>query len=206
MATGRPKKTVERILAAATANFATHGYQGARMEAIAKSAKVNKATIYYHIGDKKALYSAVLHRVFGEQAALIAQQIEATPSSRHRLKVVIRALRGIIEQKPHITAILMHEFASGGRNFPDQLARDFSQIIGLTHDTLQEGIAANQFAAAHPMVVYLMAVAPMVYYEKIYNDLHKHLATGSKERDIPVISFQDFADHLEELVLKALKP
>lgn len=205
MASGKQSDTVERILTAATSNFAAHSFEGARMDAIAKTANVNKATIYYHIGDKRALYTVVLHRVFSELAAHIAQQIEAMPSTRDQLKVVFGALRQLIELKPHINAIMMHEIASGGRNFPDELVKDFAQIIGLTHDTLQDGRATGQFAVAHPMVVYLMAVAPLAYYEKIYNDLHEQLATGSKEREIPLISYQAFADQLEALVFKALK-
>lgn len=198
--------TVERIMVAATAHFAERGFDGARMDTIANTAKVNKATIYYHIGDKKALYSAVLHRVFSEQAEHIAKQIESATSSQDQLKVVIRGLRRLIEQKPHINAIIMHEIATGGRNFPRELVHDFTQIIGLTHTALQEGRNAKQFTAVHPMVVYLMAVSPMSYYEKIYNDLHNQLASGSRKRGVPIISFEAFADQLETLVLKALKP
>ena len=41
-------KTITLILDAATRIFAQYGFDGARMDAIAKAAGINKATIYYH--------------------------------------------------------------------------------------------------------------------------------------------------------------
>ena len=49
-----------RIMRAATAEFARYGFGGARLERIAQSAGANKRMIYYHVGDKEALYLAVL--------------------------------------------------------------------------------------------------------------------------------------------------
>lgn len=198
-------KTIALILDAATRIFAQYGFDGARMDTIAKEAGVNKATIYYHLGGKKALYTAVLHTVFSEQAALITKQVSACGTAEEKLRVIFNALRRLIYDTPHINAIMMYEMASGGRNFPDILTEDFTQIIGLTADVLQEGQRMGQFSAAHPMVVYLMTIAPMAYYEKIVSGLQKPLASGSKTRNVPVICIDEFAEQLETFMLKALK-
>lgn len=205
MGKNRRDTTVERIMVAATTHFAERGFSGARMDIIAKAAKVNKATIYYHIGDKKALYSAVLHRVFSEQADLIAEQIEATSSSQDQIITVFKGLRQLIEKRKHISAIIMHEIASGGRHFPRELVHDIAKVVGLIYGIVKAGVANGQLVAAHPLLVYLLAVGPMAYYEKIYNNLNKQLVSGSQEKGIPVISFEEFADQLETLILKALK-
>jgi AcrR family transcriptional regulator len=52
--------TRERILAAATTEFARHGVAGARIDRIAAAAKANKRAIYDYYGDKDALFAAVL--------------------------------------------------------------------------------------------------------------------------------------------------
>ena len=65
-----------RILDAAAHNFSQVGYAGARMEEIANQAGVNKASIYYHVGDKKALYQEVLSKVISVTADRIAENIE----------------------------------------------------------------------------------------------------------------------------------
>ncbi len=54
------KATRERILAAATAEFAEFGVSGARVDRIAAEAKANKRAIYDYFGDKDALFGAVL--------------------------------------------------------------------------------------------------------------------------------------------------
>jgi AcrR family transcriptional regulator len=65
----RPGETSEAILKAATEIFSEAGYDGARVDEIARRAGVNKASLYYHIGDKKALYTRVLKNVFGDADA-----------------------------------------------------------------------------------------------------------------------------------------
>src|SRR3989304_9681542 len=49
-----------RILAAAEALFAKHGFDAVSMNAIAELANVSKANIFHHFSSKKALYLAVL--------------------------------------------------------------------------------------------------------------------------------------------------
>jgi AcrR family transcriptional regulator len=52
--------TRERILTAATDEFAEHGVAGARVDRIAAAAAANKRAIYDYFGDKDALFGAVL--------------------------------------------------------------------------------------------------------------------------------------------------
>jgi len=205
MPSAKSDRTIARIMNAATQHFARHGYEGARMDSIAKEAGVNKATIYYHLGGKNKLYTTVLHAVLSDYAKLMAGQVRATPSPEAKIRVIFNALRKLVYNYPHISAIIMHEVASGGRNFPDILTEDFTQIIGLTADTLQMSHETGQTAAAHPMVVYLMAIAPLAYYEKIINGLQAPLTEGSRTRNVPVLSFDEFAQQLEALLLKALQ-
>ncbi len=204
MKNNQSHKTVSRILDAATRNFAKHGYDGARMDTIAHDANVNKATIYYHLGGKKKLYTAVLHAVFSEQAAIMADQMASTKTATEKLRVIFKTLHRQIFESPHINAIMMHEVASGGRNFPAVLSDDFTKIIGLTADALQEGRRVGLFKAPHPMVIYLMAITPLVYYEKIYTGLRKPLVSGSKIHNEPVLSLQEFGEQLETFILDAL--
>jgi TetR/AcrR family transcriptional regulator len=51
-----------RILDAAAEEFAAHGFAGARVEAIARRAGLNKQLISHHFGGKEGLYEAVLAR------------------------------------------------------------------------------------------------------------------------------------------------
>lgn len=52
----------QRLLTAATAEFAAHGIAGARVDRISAEAKVSKAQMYAYYGDKEELFDAVLAR------------------------------------------------------------------------------------------------------------------------------------------------
>ena len=55
-----PERSRERIVDAALAEFADHGYAGARVQSIAQRAGLNKQLISHHFGGKRALYDAVM--------------------------------------------------------------------------------------------------------------------------------------------------
>jgi AcrR family transcriptional regulator len=55
--------TRNRLLDAATAEFAARGIAGARVDRIAHAAGSNKAQIYHYFGSKDALFDAVFDRV-----------------------------------------------------------------------------------------------------------------------------------------------
>ena len=63
--------TKERILAAATSEFAAHGVAGARVDRIAAQAKAKKRAIYDYFGDKNKLFAAVLERVLADLARAV---------------------------------------------------------------------------------------------------------------------------------------
>lgn len=55
----RGDSTRERILNAASAEFAQYGIAGARVDRIAEAAQANKAQLYTYFGNKSALFEAV---------------------------------------------------------------------------------------------------------------------------------------------------
>ena len=59
-----PERTRAAILRAATAEITAKGLTGARVDAIAKRAGVNKRMLYHYFGDKQGLYLAVLEETY----------------------------------------------------------------------------------------------------------------------------------------------
>lgn len=64
----KPPKAAARepILAAALQEFAERGLGGARVDAIAERSGINKRFLYAYIGNKEALWLAVLERVYAD--------------------------------------------------------------------------------------------------------------------------------------------
>jgi TetR/AcrR family transcriptional regulator len=67
-----PVRTRERILRAARREFVAKGFAGARVDAIARVASVNKRMLYHYFGDKEGLYRATLHESIATNLDLVA--------------------------------------------------------------------------------------------------------------------------------------
>ena len=64
-------RTRDKILAAALAEFSARGFAGARVDAIARRAHVNKRMLYYCFGAKQDLYREILRRKIAERAEFL---------------------------------------------------------------------------------------------------------------------------------------
>jgi TetR/AcrR family transcriptional regulator len=64
-----PERTRERILSAALQEFAANGFAGARVDAIARRAAINKRMLYHYFGNKEHLFREVLRRKIAERQA-----------------------------------------------------------------------------------------------------------------------------------------
>ena len=61
--------TQQRIIEAATDEFAAHGISGARVDEIAARAGVNKRMLYYYFGSKEQLFREILRRKLDDDAS-----------------------------------------------------------------------------------------------------------------------------------------
>src|SRR5919108_4941480 len=87
---GEPERTRAAILRAAVEEFANEGVAGARTDAIARAAHVNKALLYYYFKDKEALYGAVLDHVFGGLTAAVMEVLRQGLPPREKILAYAR--------------------------------------------------------------------------------------------------------------------
>src|ERR1700761_3631053 len=81
----RADRTRKLILRAAIREFSEHGLAGARTDAIAESAKVNKALLYYYFRSKKDLYAAAIEEVSAAVAERALAALDPAHSPGERL-------------------------------------------------------------------------------------------------------------------------
>src|SRR5216117_2922247 len=74
-----PRRTQERILAAALKEFSAMGFSGARVDAIARRAAINKRMLYHYFVDKEGLFREVLRQKMAQRAASPMDPIELLP-------------------------------------------------------------------------------------------------------------------------------
>ena len=101
--------TEERIRDAARAEFARQGLGGARVARIAGEARANKERLYHYVGDKEALFAAVL-----EDA--LRRIVEAEPFGTDDLAAYVAAMLEFHGRDPTLVGLLLAEAreASGG--------------------------------------------------------------------------------------------
>lgn len=75
--TERSRRTVERILRAATAAFIRSGYAGATIQEIADAAHVGKATVYTYWVDQQGLFSTLAHQASVAIERLLADGVRS---------------------------------------------------------------------------------------------------------------------------------
>src|SRR3954470_23645692 len=81
----RPEESRAAILRAAVREFSREGVAGARIDAIARAAGVNKALLYYYFHDKEALHGAVLEGVFSGLRERVAVALESDLPPRDKV-------------------------------------------------------------------------------------------------------------------------
>lgn len=112
-----------RLLAAATAEFAAHGYEGARVDRISAASGLNRALLFQRFGDKDGLYRAVLARVAQDAAATRSAITTSRTSPRDRtefvgmLRELVRATADFLSGHPDAARILTWERAAGWAAF-----------------------------------------------------------------------------------------
>jgi AcrR family transcriptional regulator len=85
----RDLTTAQRIVAAAASKFAEQGLAGARMDEIARAAKVNKALLYYYFRSKEELHRFVLETLLSQLRARVWEESDSAPPAGKRLAAVI---------------------------------------------------------------------------------------------------------------------
>jgi AcrR family transcriptional regulator len=153
----------DRILDAASAVFAEQGFEGARVDTIASRAGVNKAMLYYHVGDKTALYSAVLLRNFGRVRVALDEALASGGTARQRLEAVITALTRMVQRHPDHPRMMLREIASGAASLEPEVLAAMLEVVGVVRALIAEGTSAGEFRAIDPVLTHLTLVGAVVF-------------------------------------------
>jgi TetR/AcrR family transcriptional regulator len=165
----RSEQTRRRILKAAVKEFSAHGLAGARTDAIARSAKVNKALLYYYFRSKESLYIATIEHMVGnvvESTTAVFEQ-SCTPGE-HLLRLVLNHFDRIVTQ--HDFQSLMQQemirFRIGKSTALPVIARTaLAPLLAKMRRTVRRGIRTGELISLDWMqVIYSGFGANVVYF------------------------------------------
>ena len=201
----KPGKTAEKILTAARAVFAENGYSGAHVDEIAARAGVNKATLYYQIGDKDTLYANVIHQVLGNTAQNIAGAVAKVDDPEKKLKAYIKYIADAVDKNPEWPPIMMREMAADGAHLPRVVIEDIVAVLTILIGILDEGTKKRIFIEVPPFLIHMMIVGTILFYKKAQpiKERQSWLPAGIKARDKTLEG--SLGEEVAKLVLKAVK-
>jgi len=153
----------QRIVDAAAEVFAERGYGGAGVDEIARRAGVNKAMLYYHVGDKAALFGEVVSSNVGCIRQAVTAALAETDDPRERLRAIPRAFARTLRRRPYLPQLMLREVAAGGPNLPSGAIEQIAEIMGMTKAVLEEGLANGVFRRVDPFITHLMLVGSLMF-------------------------------------------
>ena len=165
---GQPKESRAAILRAAAQEFAEHGIAGARTDAIARAARVNKALLYYYFKDKETLYGAVLDNAFSGMKTNIFQVLDSDLPPREKIMAYVGAYFDFIASNQIYPKLMQREMMrarEGDSVHLNRLVKTYFQpIYRRVGELLHKGIAEGEFRKVDPAHFIPSMVAMIVFY------------------------------------------
>ena len=159
-------RTREEILRAAMAEFAGHGFGGARMGAIAERSGVDKKLIYYYFAGKDELFLAVLEQTYADiRAAERELHLEASDPLEAIRSLVAFTWRYYLAH-PEFLALLNSEnmHRAGHLKRSRRIRQMNSPLIDVLADVLARGEQSGELRAGiDPMQLYI-SIAGLAYF------------------------------------------
>ncbi len=172
---GQPEESRSAILKAAASEFAEHGIAGARTDAIAREAGVNKALLYYYFEDKETLYGAVLDDAFSGLKTTVFQVLDSALPPREKILSYVGAYFDFIASNQIYPRLMQREMMrarEGESQHIDKLIKTYIQPIFVrVNQVLQEGVSQGEFRPIKTehfvpsmvaMIVFYFSSAPMM--------------------------------------------
>ena len=165
---GQPAASRAAILRAAAEEFAEHGIAGARTEAIAREARVNKALLYYYFKGKETLYGAVLDNAFSGLKATVFRVLDSDLPPREKIMTYVGTYFDFIASNQVYPKLMQREMMrarEGHSPHIEKLVKNYFQpIYARVGELLRKGIAEGEFRKIDPAHFIPSVVAMIIFY------------------------------------------
>jgi len=157
----------QQIVKAAIAEFALKGFDGARVDEIARRSGTNKTLLYHHVGNKDRLFTAALEATYQtireRQRDFVMRQMEPETGIRE----LVRLLMSIWVEHPEYGKLLASENFHGGKHVRRSklIGEMYQQLVEALNKLVQRGVAAGVFRPnLDPIDLYISASSLSAYY------------------------------------------
>lgn len=149
----RSADTRAAILAAATDNFSTNGYEGTGVAEICRQAGVSKGAFYYHFESKEAVFLELLNTWLAElerSLAIVAKDAENIPESLLRMAGM---MQGVFQADRKRIAIFLELWTQASRNEQVRLATvaPYHKYQDILANLIKRGTAEGTLESIDPV-------------------------------------------------------
>jgi len=113
--------TKGKILEAAKEVFAKKGYAGARMQAIADKAGMNKGLLHYHFKTKDALFEKIFDEMLSKFIPELNFIFESDLPLFEKIETFVNNYMSILIKHPYLPAFVLHELNQHQDKFMDKI-------------------------------------------------------------------------------------
>jgi AcrR family transcriptional regulator len=177
-----PAANRARIVQAAMDEFASRGFKGASMDAIAARTHTTRAMINYYFGSKEKLYLAVLEGVYSEirQAEGELDLDHLAPVAAMR-RIVEFTFRYYIDHENFVRLVIAENQAKGRHLRKSKAMRTLNRpIVERLSRVIERGQAEGSFRAGIDPLDVHMAIAALGNF----NVSHRHTFSAIFQRDM----------------------
>lgn len=200
---GRPAKvSPERILAAAAAEFAARGYAGARVDRIARRARVNKAMLYYHFDSKQGLYRELLRGTFSRVSHQLQEIAQGGGPADAMLDRAVQTIADVAHAQPFFPAVMLREVAEGGAHLDRETTTTMAGMPKAFAAMIAHGVSSGAFRPVHPLAAYFSIVAPLILF--IASAPIRSEIQGSQALPFAMPDRETFIAHVQQMLRRAL--
>lgn len=197
--------TAASILAAATKEFATHGFGGGRVDRIAERAGVNKRMIYHHYGHKRGLYLAVLEQAYHrERSAEQTLELEALEPREAMQRLIEYTFDSFVKDRSFIKLLNdenLHKAANLKRS--KRITEMHSPLIEIMRGILERGAAAGVFRPdVDPLQTWISIAAISYFY---FSNIFTLSTIFRRDFDAPAAR-EARRQHVVDVILSYLRP
>jgi TetR/AcrR family transcriptional regulator len=160
----RRPDTVQRILRAAEENFAVRGLAGARIGAIARAARVNKALLYYYFSSKEELHRFTLTALFRQLRDQTLAAMERPGSPHEQLLRYLNSYFDFMLAHPNYPRLFERELMSEEPRLVGLVQEHLRPLHRRLTAVIRAGIAAGEFRPVDPQHTLFSLVAMTVFY------------------------------------------
>lgn len=194
----------EKILEAAKRVFLRDGYHGARMEAIAQEADVNKALVHYYFRSKDKLFEAIFEELKGGLLPKVGEIFKADIPLFDKIRLFVEGYIDLIAENPYVPLFIINEINKDADKFIERvgLIEKVQAFLPYFVVQLQNEIEKCNVKPIHPMHL-MMNIMSMCAFPFLAKPMLQRVGSMTEKQYMEMM--QERKKVISEFVINAIK-